>query len=281
MAQNPPVVLTFAATDPTSGAGLQADVLTLSSIGCHPVSVVTAITVQDTLGVDNVLVFDAEWVEAQARAVLEDMEVAAFKIGMLGSVENVAIIAEILADYPDIPLIMDTVLASGRGDELASEELQGAMIDLLLPQATIITPNSLEARRLAFFDSDEENDNEADAPLIECATRLLGMGVEYVLVTGTHERTQDVTNTLYGNNGLIKAWQWERLPDSYHGSGCTLASAIAACLAHGLTLEEAVAEGQEYTWATLKAAFRPGMGQYIPDRLFWARDEDEPEPETH
>ncbi len=279
MAQNPPVVLTFAATDPTSGAGLQADVLTLSSIGCHPVSVVTAITVQDTLGVDNVLVFDAEWVEAQARAVLEDMEVAAFKIGMLGSVENVAIIAEILADYPDIPLIMDTVLASGRGDELASEEMQGAMIDLLLPQATLITPNSLEARRLAFFDSDEEN--EADAPLIECATRLLGMGVEYVLVTGTHERTQDVTNTLYGNNGLIKAWQWERLPDSYHGSGCTLASAIAACLAHGLTLEEAVAEGQEYTWATLKAAFRPGMGQYIPDRLFWARDEDEPESEPH
>ncbi|MCE9633834.1 MAG: hydroxymethylpyrimidine/phosphomethylpyrimidine kinase [Methylophilales bacterium] len=280
MTQIPPVVLTFAATDSTSGAGLQADILTLSSIGCHPVSVVTAITVQDTLGVDNVLVFDAEWVEAQARAVLEDMEVAAFKIGMLGSVENVAIIAEILADYPDIPLIMDTVLASGRGDELASEEMQGAMIDLLLPQATIITPNSLEARRLAFFDSDDEH--EADAPLIECATRLLGMGVEYVLVTGTHERTQDVTNTLYGNNGLIKAWQWERLPDSYHGSGCTLASAIAACLAHGLTLEEAVAEGQEYTWATLKAAFRPGMGQYIPDRLFWARDEeDEPEPETH
>jgi hydroxymethylpyrimidine/phosphomethylpyrimidine kinase len=259
---------------------LQADVLTLSSIGCHPASVVTAITVQDTLGVENVLVFDAEWVEAQARAVLEDMEVAAFKIGMLGSVENVAIIAEILADYPDIPLIMDTVLASGRGDELASEEMQGAMIDLLLPQATLITPNSLEARRLAFFDTDEEG--EADAPLIECATRLLAMGLEYVLVTGTHERTQDVTNTLYGNNGLIKAWQWERLPDSYHGSGCTLASAIAACLAHGLTLEEAVAEGQEYTWATLKAAFRPGMGQYIPDRLFWARDEDdEPEPETH
>ena len=279
MTQTPPVVLTFAATDPTSGAGLQADILTLSSIGCHPVSVVTAITVQDTLGVDNVLVFDAEWVEAQARAVLEDMEVAAFKIGMLGSVENVAIIAEILSDYPDIPLIMDTVLASGRGDELTSEEMQGAIIDLLLPQATLITPNSLEARRLAYFDNDEENDG--DASLLDSATRLLGLGVEYVLVTGTHERTHDVTNTLYGNNGLIKAWQWERLPDSYHGSGCTLASAIAACLAHGLSLEEAVAEGQEYTWATLKGAFRPGMGQYIPDRLFWARDEDESEPEPH
>src|SRR3978361_1304735 len=97
----PPSVMTFAATDPSSGAGLQADILTLASIGCHPVSVVTAITVQDTLGVDNVMVFDPEWVEEQARAILEDMEVVAFKLGVLGSVENIAIIAEILADYPD------------------------------------------------------------------------------------------------------------------------------------------------------------------------------------
>lgn len=273
MSQNPPVVLTFAGTDPTSGAGLQADILTLASIGCHPASVVTAITVQDTLGVDNIMVFDAEWVEEQARAVLEDMEVVAFKLGMLGSVENIAIIAEILADYPDIPLIMDTVLASGRGDELTTEEMQEAMIDLLIPQATLITPNSLEARRLAFMDDNEED--EENASLDEAAARLLAAGCEHVLITGTHERTQDVANTLYGQNGTVRSWQWDRLPGSYHGSGCTLTSAIAACLAHGLSMEEAVSEAQEYTWATLKGAFRPGMGQYIPDRLFWARDEDE------
>lgn len=275
MSHTPPVVLTFAGTDPTSGAGLQADILTLSSIGCHPASVVTAITVQDTLGVDNIMVFDAEWVEEQARAILEDMEVVAFKLGMLGSVENIAIIAEILADYPDVPLIMDTVLASGRGDELTTEEMQEAMVDLLLPQATLITPNSLEARRLAFMDDSEED--EENASLDEAATRLLAAGCEHVLITGTHERTQDVTNTLYGQNGTVRSWQWDRLPGSYHGSGCTLTSAIAACLAHGLSMEEAVAEAQEYTWATLKGAFRPGMGQYIPDRLFWAHDEDERE----
>lgn len=274
MSHTPPVVLTFAGTDPTSGAGLQADILTLSSIGCHPASVVTAVTVQDTLGVDNIMVFDAEWVEEQARAVLEDMEVVAFKLGMLGSVENIAIIAEILADYPDVPLIMDTVLASARGDELTTEEMQEAMVDLLLPQATLITPNSLEARRLAFMDDSEEG--QENASLDEAAARLLAAGCEHVLITGTHERTPDVTNTLYGQNGTVRSWQWDRLPGSYHGSGCTLTSAIAACLAHGLGMEEAVAEAQEYTWATLKGAFRPGMGQHIPDRLFWARDEDEP-----
>ncbi|MCB5208283.1 bifunctional hydroxymethylpyrimidine kinase/phosphomethylpyrimidine kinase [Methylovorus mays] len=269
----PPTVMTFAATDPSSGAGLQADLLTLASIGCHPLSVVTAITVQDTVGVENVMMFDADWVNDQARTILEDMQVSAFKIGMLGSVENVAVIAEIVADYPDVPLLIDPILSSGRGDELANEEMQAAMIDLLFPQATIITPNSLEARRLAFHDDD--SDAIEHASLDESADRLLGMGCEYVLITGTHERSQEVINTLYGESGLIKAYNWERLPGSYHGSGCTLTSAIAACIAHGLSIEEAILEAQEYTWKTLKYGFRPGMGQYIPDRMFWARDEED------
>ncbi|HSH73368.1 MAG TPA: hydroxymethylpyrimidine/phosphomethylpyrimidine kinase [Methylophilaceae bacterium] len=271
----PPAVMTFAATDPSSGAGLQADILTLASIGCHPLSVVTAITVQDTVGVDSVMVFDADWVNEQARTILEDMQVSAFKIGMLGSVENVAVIAEIMADYPDVPLLIDPILASGRGDELANEEMQAAMIDLLFPQATLITPNSLEARRLAFAESADDTDEFENVSLDETAKQLLEMGCEYVLITGTHERSIEVVNTLYGENGLIKAYNWERLVGSYHGSGCTLTSAIAACLAHGLSMEEAILEAQEYTWQTLKGAFRPGMGQYIPDRMFWARDEDE------
>ena len=138
----PPLVLTFAASDPSGGAGLQADLLTLASMGCHPLSVVTAITVQDTLGVEGMQALDAEWVADQARCLLEDMPVDAFKIGVLGSVENIAAIAEIISDYPDVPLILDPVLASGRGDELASEEMIDAMRELLLPQTTILTPNS-------------------------------------------------------------------------------------------------------------------------------------------
>ena len=124
----PPVVLTFAASDPSGGAGLQADLLTLASMGCHPLSVVTALTVQDTLGVEGVIAIDADWVADQARALLEDMPVDAFKIGVLGSVENIAAIAEILSDYPDVPLVLDPVLASGRGDELATEEMGYALL---------------------------------------------------------------------------------------------------------------------------------------------------------
>lgn len=269
-AEFPPVVLTFAATDGTGGAGLQADVLTLASMGCHPLSVVTAVTVQDTLGVEGVMPVNADWVADQARSLLEDVPVDAFKIGVLGSVENIAVIAEILADYPEVPVVLDPVLASGRGDELASEEMLRAIREMLLPLTTVLTPNSLEARRLA-----GEDDEEEDPSLADCAARLIEEGCAYVLVTGTHENTPEVENRLYGREGLVRSDTWPRLAGSYHGSGCTLASALAAMLANGLDLPEAVKEAQDYTWHTLHSAYRPGMGQYLPDRLFWAREDDE------
>ena len=263
----PPIVLTFAASDPSGGAGLQADILTLASMGCHPLSVVTAITVQDTLGVEGIQSLDVEWVADQARCLLEDMPVDAFKIGVLGSAEIVAAIAEIVSDYPDVPVVLDPVLASGRGDEFATDEMIDAIRELLLPHTTILTPNSMEARRLADVDDDDE------ASLALCAERLIEMGAAHVLITGTHEATSDVVNTLYGKGGVLRTDSWTRLPGSYHGSGCTLASAIAAMLANGLELPEAAREAQEYTWQTLKKAYRPGMGQFLPDRLFWAREE--------
>lgn len=267
-----PIVLVFAATDPSGGAGIQADILTLSSMGCHPLPVITAVTIQDTMGVEDVLPIDAEWVADQARCVLEDMAVTVFKVGLLGSVEAIAAIAEVVSDYPDIPLVLDPVLASGRGDELASEDVISAMRELLIPQTTLITPNSLEARRLAQDDSNENDDPD----LNECARRLLNLGCEYVLVTGTHENTAQVVNTLHDQQGVVRSDSWQRLPGIFHGSGCTLASAVAATIANGLGVPEAVRDAQEYTWQTLKFAYRTGMGQLIPDRLFWARDE-EPE----
>jgi len=263
----PPIVLTFAGADPTSGAGLQADVLTLASMGCHPLSVVTALTVQDTAGVEGVLAIDSDWVADQARCLLEDMPVDAIKIGVLGSVENITAIAEILSDYPDVPLVLDPVLASGRGDELASDEMTHAMRELLLPHVTVLTPNIMEARRLADREDDEE------PTLAECAERLIAAGCGHVLITGTHEATPQVVNTLYGKSGVVRNDSWPRLPGTFHGSGCTLAAAIAAMLANGLALPEAVREAQEYTWQTLRKAYRPGMGQWLPDRLFWAREE--------
>ncbi|MDO9227381.1 MAG: hydroxymethylpyrimidine/phosphomethylpyrimidine kinase [Pseudomonadota bacterium] len=277
----PPIVLVFAGTDPTGGAGLQADILTLASLGCHPLSVVTAVTVQDTIGVDDYLPMDPEWIVDQARSVLEDMPVAAIKIGMIGSVEAVAAIAEVVSDYPDIPLVLDPVLSSGRGDPLANEELMAALIDLLLPQTTVLTPNSIEARRLAEEpeDDDEEDEGgEADArdtsDLAVCARHLIDMGCEFVLITGAHEQGAQVVNTLYNTRGVMDAQAWERLPGSYHGSGCTLASALAGFLALGQDVAEAAREAQAYTWQTLKHGYRPGMGQFIPDRMYWVHGDE-------
>ncbi|MEJ2175277.1 MAG: hydroxymethylpyrimidine/phosphomethylpyrimidine kinase [bacterium] len=267
MASLPPIVLSIAASCPTGGAGLQADLLTLASMGCHPLSVVTALTVQDTRGVEALHAIDAEWVSEQARTLLEDMPVAAFKLGVLGSAENAAVIADVLEDYPGVPVILDPVIASGRGDALADDVLVDALRSLIVPQSTIVTPNSLEARRLAEDDLEEEG-----LDLETCARRLLAMGCDYVLVTGTHELGAEVVNTLYAQDGIVRADRWPRLAGSYHGSGCTLASAIAAALANGLGVPEAVRDAQEYTWQALAGGFRPGMGQLLPDRFFWARE---------
>lgn len=269
---SPPLVLVFAASDPSCGAGVQADTLTLASLGCHPLTALTALTVQDTVGVQSVHPVAAELLEQQARTVLEDMPVAAFKIGVLGSVENVVTVAEILSDYPEVPLIFDPVLASGRGDEFSGEEIISAMRELLLPQTTLLTPNAPEARRLA-----ESDDDESEPSIDVCAQRLIEMGAQYVLITGTHESTPQVVNTLYGPDGVIRRDSWERLPGCYHGSGCTLASAIAGCIAGGASIEDAVRDAQDYTWQTLKSGFHAGMGQLIPDRFFWARGEEETE----
>ena len=264
MSSSPPIVLTFAGSDPTGGAGLQADLLTLASMGCHPLSVVTALTVQDTQGVASVEAVDAAFVQRQAERVLADMDVAAFKLGVLGSAANVRAIAQILADHAQIPVVLDPVLASGRGEALASAEMIAAVRELLVPQSTVLTPNSLEARRLA-----------EDSSLAEAARRLIARGAEYVLVTGTHEPGKEVVNTLYDSGGVVREDRWPRLAGSYHGSGCTLASAIAAALANGLAVPEAVRDAQEFTWQALAAGFRPGAGQLLPDRFYWAREAEE------
>jgi hydroxymethylpyrimidine/phosphomethylpyrimidine kinase len=265
----PPVVLAFGAADPSCGSGVQADVLTLASMGCHPLSVITMLTVQDTLSVEGLLAVETEWIADQARCLLEDMPVDAFKVGALGSVECIAAVAEILSDYPDVPLILDPSLAPGRGDELASDEAISAIGELLLPQTTILVVNGVEARRLA------ESDDDDEPSVASCAARLVETGCEYVLVTGTHEPTKDIVNTLYGKDGEVRSDSWARLPGAFHGAGGTLASAIAAMLANGLDMPEAVREAQDYTFHALQKAYRPGMGQFLPDRLFWAREEGE------
>ena len=263
---SPPVVMTLAGNDPSGGAGIAADIETLVSLGCHPAPVLTALTVQDTHNVQALLPVEPDQVLAQARAVLEDMPVATFKVGVIGSADNAAALHRLFAAWPDIPVVLDPVLAAGGGTALASAALIEALQTLLLPLTTVLTPNSAEARRLA---------PEADT-LEACAMALLARGCRYVLITGGHEPTGDVVNTLYGNNRLLETWRWPRLPDSYHGSGCTLASAIAALLAQGHhpcseeSICSAAYRAQHYAWKTLQAGYRAGGGQWLPNRLFWA-----------
>ena len=257
-----PVVLCFGGTDPTGGAGLTADTLALAGLGCHAATVVTAVTAQDTSGLKQFTTIDPELVIAQARAVLEDMPVAAIKTGMLASATLVAAIESILQDYPSIPLIVDPVLATNAGQSLADEPLEDAIRALLVPRTTLITPNSPEARALA---------PEADS-LDACAQELLSLGAEYVLITGAHELTEQVINRLHGPK-ISESFYYERLPGDYHGSGCTLTAACAGAIAHGVDVVNAVVQGQRFTWNALRHGWRPGTGQMLPDRLFWARNQ--------
>ncbi|HJV28549.1 MAG TPA: bifunctional hydroxymethylpyrimidine kinase/phosphomethylpyrimidine kinase [Aromatoleum sp.] len=291
----PPPVLSFAASDATGGDGLQSDVLTLASMGCHPLSVLAAVIVRDTRGVEEVLALDAEAVAAQARALLEDIPVRAFKLGMVGSVENVAAIAEILSDYPDLPLVVAPSLGFVDGDESSGEDLLAGIAELVLPQTTVLVASRDEVLQLAAvapdperFATDEGEDDaelfadegggevvDADLSVEDAINHLLALGVRYILLTGTSEPGPQVVNVLVNSDGPVRTDAWDRLPERFLGAGSTLAAALAAALAHGMEVPEAVREAQEFTWQALSAAYRPGMGLALPDRLFWARPEDE------
>ncbi|MDD5275660.1 MAG: hydroxymethylpyrimidine/phosphomethylpyrimidine kinase [Methylovulum sp.] len=262
MAQNRPIVLSFSGHDPSGGAGVQADIETLISHQCHAASIITALTEQDTHNVKKLIPQQSEQIISQANTLLDDFDVKVFKIGLIGHHETALAIYAILKQHPEIPVVLDPVLAAGGGTELANERLVATLVDLLLPCVTVLTPNSHEARLLAGHEE-----------LEDCGLDLLDKGCEYVLVTGTHEHTPVVSNQLFHDNRLWETYTWDRLPHSYHGSGCTLAASIAALLAHGLEPIQAVMEAQEYTWNALNSAYQPGKGQHNPNRFFWMEDD--------
>jgi hydroxymethylpyrimidine/phosphomethylpyrimidine kinase len=258
-----PAVLTFAGLDPTGGAGLQADIEAIAGMGGHALPVATAITAQDTRDVRSCTPISAVSIIEQARVVLDDIKVDAFKVGLVASVEAIGAIHTILEDYADIPVVIDPVCASGAGTALTDDEQIDAIVSLLLPLATVVTPNTIEARLLT---------PEADS-LNAAAQELLSYGCKFVLLTGTHEVSADVTHRLYADRRLVQSFSYERLPGRYHGSGCTLSSAIATLLAHGLDPLAAVGEALDYTLGTLKHATAFGAGQLIPNRLTRARED--------
>jgi hydroxymethylpyrimidine/phosphomethylpyrimidine kinase len=260
-----PTVMVFAGLDPTGGAGLQADIEAIGSMGGHALPVITAITAQDTHDVKSLSAVSPITVIEQARAVLEDISVDAFKIGLTGSVQIIEAIHTIVQEFSGVPVVVDPVCASGAGTTLTDDEQLDALVSLVFPLATLVTPNTLEARLLA---------PEADS-LNASAQQIMSYGCSYVLITGTDEGSSEtVEHRLYSDMRQVQSFTCERLPGSYHGSGCTLASAIAALLAHGVEPLSATGEALNYTVETLRKPIPLGSGQQVPDRLYWARDKE-------
>ncbi|OGB20874.1 MAG: hydroxymethylpyrimidine/phosphomethylpyrimidine kinase [Burkholderiales bacterium RIFCSPLOWO2_02_FULL_57_36] len=274
--QTSPLILAFGASDPVGAIGIQADLASFAAMGCHGLSVVTAILIGDTARVEDMQVIEADWVADQARVVLEDMPVAAFKVGVLGSIENVSVIAEIVSDYPDIPLILDPFSSSIPDQGPDADDLLIATRELLIPQTTLLLLSAVELAR--FAETWREPSNE-DTMALD-AMRLIDLGCEYLFVTGTPGDVHDVTNTLFSDAGIVRQDNWPRQSGSFSGVGNTLSATIAGMLANGLDVPEAVFEAQEFTMAALSHAQRLGMGKLIPDRYFWARDPDDiPDPD--
>ena len=253
------IVLTIGGHDPSGGAGIQADVERITAAGCHAVSVISALTLQDSRKVADINVQNADNFSEQLQLILDDMPVAACKVGLLGSADLVNVVCDELSSK-SIPLVLDPIIQSGSGSVLSDEMTCSSLLQNLMPMSTVVTPNSDEARQLS---------GEADLQL--AAEKLLDAGANSVLITGTHEQTENVVNTLYLKSEFHE-YVWPRLPHIYHGSGCTLASRIAARLALGDDVKTAIEKAQDYTWHTLKHAYQPGKGQWNPDRLYQAEN---------
>jgi hydroxymethylpyrimidine/phosphomethylpyrimidine kinase len=252
-----PVVLCLGGHDPVGGAGIQADIETVAALGGHAATAITCLTVQDSGDVRGLHPVVPELLREQVEAVLGDLRVAAIKIGLIGDATLVPVLAALLRRHPDIPVVLDPVLAAGGGSDLATAGLVAAIAEQLLPLTDLLTPNLAEARRLS-------GQQSAD----DCAATLLQAGCQCVLLTGTDAREDElqVINRLYCHSREDEHWHWPRLPHGYHGSGCTLASACAVLLAHGLDVHDAVEQAQAFTHKALREGWRPGHGQHLPWR---------------
>jgi len=255
---SPPIVLSIGGHDPSGGAGIQADIEAILANGARSATSITCLTIQDSRNVLRLVPVEPRLVVEQVRTVLGDLPVAAIKIGLVGSSRLAKELASLLAESARrIPLVLDPILRAGGGAALSDETFVTDLRESLVPLATLVTPNLPEARALGGAERPED-----------CARALGEAGAAWALITGTHSRDVKVINRLFGPAGQRATWTWDRFPHSYHGSGCTLASAIAAGLARGLAMEEAVTLAQAYTWHSLAAGFRPGRGQHFPDRFF-------------
>ncbi len=255
-------VLVFSGLDPSGGAGLQADIQAITALGSHPLPLVTVLTVQDNDRVFGLHPVSPLILQQQAQVLIDKVPIpgiAAIKIGIVGTLHNARVIADCIrqlrAKQLDLPVVLDPVLASGHGDALALENAIQVLTPLL-PLATVITPNLPEAMALC----------GNNLPLEKQAQSLLDQGCQNVLIKGGHGSGTEVENHWFNQNGMTRSWRWLRLSGAFHGSGCTLASAIAALLAQGYMMEAAMQSAQAYCQQALGSAFMIADGQAMPNR---------------
>lgn len=271
-----PLILTFGAADPIGAIGVHADLATFAAMGCHGLPVLTSILVGDTSQVDDTYPLEAELVSDQARTVLEDVQVVACKIGLVGSVENVTVIAEIVSDYPELHLVLDPFNSAIPDLDTDKEDLLLAVCELLIPQTSVLVISKGDLSLLAETWKEAEAQDGAEDMLAD-AMILIESGCEFVLVTGAQGKDNTIANILLDSSGIIRTDEWQRIPGSHLGASSTLSAAIVAMLANGLEVPEAVMEAQEFTFASITHAQRLGMGKLIPDRYFWTKETQEPE----
>jgi hydroxymethylpyrimidine/phosphomethylpyrimidine kinase len=261
----PACVMTFNASDPSGAGGLAGDVVTIAAMGAHALPVVTAVVLRDTAEVFDHSAIDADVVVEQARSILEDVTIAAWKVGFLGSAEGVAAVAEVLSDYPDVPLVAYMPNLSW-----VEEDDQQAYLDsfreLVLPQTEVLVGSH---QTLTDFLLPEWSSDRPASPR-ELAVAASQHGTRFVLVTSVPLPDQFLDNVLASPQGAITGEKFERFEVSFVGAGDTLSAALAALLAAGSELHTAVGESLAFLDQALDAGFRPGMGNVIPDRFFWA-----------
>jgi len=250
-----PRILCLSGLDPSGGAGLQADIETIAALGGHAFGLVSALTVQDSRNVQCVQAVEAVLLAEQLRCLLADTTPQALKFGLLGSAAQLEVVEAALAQLR-LPSVCDPVLRAGGGAEFDSSLFIPELRRKLLPWMTVITPNAAEARRLA----------PTAASLADCARSLLDDGCEHVLITGGDEPGPTVVNTWYSATAAPAEFHWPRLPETFHGAGCTLAAAIACHLACGADIGLALESAQRWTQGALAQAFAVGRGRRIPWR---------------
>jgi hydroxymethylpyrimidine/phosphomethylpyrimidine kinase len=263
-------VLCFNANDPSGAGGLSGDVLAMSSVGAHTLPVVTGAYVRDTSSIQDFYPFDEEAVGDQARGIAEDVPIQVIKVGFAGSPENIALIAEMADDYDGVPVVAYMPNLSWWEDDKIDDYLD-AFRELLLPQTSVLVGHHSTLRRWLLPDwSGERNPGPRD--IAKAASEL---GVPYTLVTGLPLPEQHIDNVLASPETVIAHEKFERIEAVFAGAGDTLSAALAALLSTGMDLPDATSEALAYLDRCLDEGFRPGMGQVVPDRLFWAVTDDE------